>query len=279
MSESVAAWWARRQFSRGVEVPYPVGTYRAAWAPFPALIRQYHPEFNDGITLTQIPPAAEVLLLWQCEVGHLFAATPAEQRARPQRERRRSSWCPECRAEAVPVRVRPADPDRPKTPPPRRPRPPIRICERTPDIPVGEAFVSECAPPPKSAVEQQLRADLGERLDYTAGCTAIRVRQPFFDHLEVWPDILIPELRVAIEYDSTGRHGLEHVGPREAADRRKDRAVRAARWEVIRIRTGKLQKLGPHDLQVGSTGPRTLDLLMDQLRAIRGSLIVESYRR
>ncbi|MES1169085.1 MAG: hypothetical protein ABUL47_00175, partial [Leifsonia sp.] len=101
---------------------------------------------------------------------------------------------------AVPVRVRPADPERPKVPPPRRPRPALRICDRTPAIPVGEAFQSECAPPPKSAVEQQLRADLSERLDYTADLNAIRVRRPFFDHLEVWPDIVIPELRVAIAW-------------------------------------------------------------------------------
>ncbi|HEX7835054.1 MAG TPA: hypothetical protein VF479_06255, partial [Pseudolysinimonas sp.] len=59
----------------------------------------------------------------------------------------------------------------------------------------------------------------------------------------------------------------------------KDRATRAAGWEVVRIRTGHLQKLGPHDLQVGSAGRATLDLLMDELRAIRGSLIVEAYRR
>src|SRR5690349_24011634 len=108
MAERVEAWWARRQFSRGVEVPYPVGTYREAWAPFPMLIRQYHPELNAGITLTQIPPAADVLLCWQCEAGHLFAATPDEQRNRPGRERRRSAWCPECTVLAAPPRIRPS---------------------------------------------------------------------------------------------------------------------------------------------------------------------------
>ena len=61
MAERVEAWWARRRFSRGLEVPYEVGTYREAWAPYPMLIRQYHPELNAGITLTQIPPAADVL--------------------------------------------------------------------------------------------------------------------------------------------------------------------------------------------------------------------------
>jgi hypothetical protein len=28
----------------------------------------------------------------------------------------------------------------------------------------------------------------------------------------VWPDLALAELRIAIEHDSTGRHGLEHVG-------------------------------------------------------------------
>jgi hypothetical protein len=274
MSESVAAWWARRQFSRGVEVPYPVGTYRAAWAPFPALIRQYHPEFNDGITLTQIPPAAEVLLLWQCEVGHLFAATPAEQRNRPTRERRRSSWCPECLAGAKPPRIRPAGEARPSIRSRARP-----LCTRTPELAVGEPFASECAPATASAAEARLRMDLAARLEFTADVNAVRVGRPFFDHLEVWPDIVIPELRIAVEYDTTGRHGLEHVGRRQDADLRKDRRLRSAGWEVVRIRTGRLEKLGPFDLQVGTWGPRALGQLLDSFRAVRGDLIVGAYLR
>jgi len=278
VAEPVEAWWARRQFSRDTDVPYAVGTYRSAWASYPALIRQYHPEFNAGITLTQIPPAAEVLLLWQCEVGHLFAATPAEQRNRPQGQRRRSSWCPDCLAGAAPRTPKPADVIRARA---DRPRPRARpLCQRTRyDLEPGEAFASECAPPPASAVEARLRQDLEGMLEFTTGVNALRVPRPFFDHLEVWPDILIPELRIAVEYDSTGRHGLEHVGRKEQSDRRKDRAVRAARWEVVRIRTGKLEALGPYDLQVGGTGARTLGMLLDRFRAIRGDLIVESYRR
>ncbi len=272
MVERVEAWWARRQFSRGTDVPYEVGTYRDAWAGFPMLIRQYHPDLNAGITLTQIPPAADVLLLWQCEMGHTFVATPAEQRNRPGRERRRSAWCPECAMLAKPPRVRlPAD-DRMPRPNPRR-----AICGKTPDVPVGEPFVSECAPKPASAVEAKLRADLFARLGVTPGFTAVRVSRPFFDHVEVWPDILLPELRIAIEYDSPGRFGLEHVGKREEADRRKDRALRSAKWEVVRIRTGKLEKLGPYDLQIASVGRRGMDQLIEALRSIRGSLFVDAY--
>jgi very-short-patch-repair endonuclease len=274
MSEGVEAWWARRQFSHGADVPYPVGTYRAAWASYPALIRQYHPEFNGGITLTQIPPAAEVLLLWQCEVGHLFAATPGEQRNRPGRERRRSSWCPECLAGAKPPRIRPAGA------PPPAPRSRARVvCTKTPDVAVGEPFASACAPPTASAAEAQLRQDLAARIEFTAGLNAVRVARPFFDHVEVWPDIVIPELRIAVEYDTPGRHGLEHVGRREKTDRRKDRNLRAAGWEVVRIRTGRLEKLGPYDLQVSGIGKRALSGLLDAFREIRSDLIVEAYRR
>ena len=276
MAESVAAWWERRQFSRDADVPYAVGTFREAWAPYPALIRQYHPELNDGITLTQIPPAAEVLLLWQCEVGHLFAATPSEQRDRPARRRRRSAWCPECSALAQPRTPRPAAEIRARA---SAPRPGLLLCAKTPPLPVGEAFASECAPPTSSAVEAQLRQHLAELLEFTAGVNAVRVGRPFFDHLEVWPDIVIPELRIAVEYDSPGRHGLEHVGRRQEVDRRKDRTLRSSRWEVVRIRTGKLEKLGPYDLQVGGIGRKTMAGLIDAFRVIRGDLIVEAYRR
>ncbi|MDY0908179.1 zinc-ribbon domain-containing protein [Microbacterium sp. CFBP9034] len=293
MPERVELWWARRQFSKGAHVPYPVGSYREAWASFPALVRQYHPELNAGIVLSQVPPAADVLLLWQCESGHTFAATPDEQRHRPGRERRRSAWCPECTELARPARAVPmrdvvtlpdspvpaaiANPVAPTVLRPRKPARTRRLCAKTPDLPVGEPFHSECAPKPASAVEAQLRADLFGRLSVTPGLNAVRISRPFFDHVEVWPDILLPELRVAVEYDSIGRHGLEHVGKRADTDRRKDRALRAARWEVVRIRTGKLEPLGPHDLQLSAWSRQGLDRLIDRLRDIRGPLLVDSY--
>ncbi|WP_245167759.1 zinc-ribbon domain-containing protein [Clavibacter michiganensis] len=333
-------------------MPYPVGAYREAWASFPVLIRQYHPDLNRGITLTQVPPAADVLLTWQCDVGHVFVATPEEQRRRPGRERRRSSWCPDCAEAAAPrtpvlpmadqVRWPGASPlvagpvaggsasgasggspstaggpTRPRrgardgrpavggtardrrgkdgtpstvgpaerrgspataTTPTRARRSPA-VCAKTPDLPVGEPFASACAPPPASAVEERLRQDLAARLDHTRGLNAVRLARPFFEHLEAWPDIVLPELRVAIEYDSTGRHGLEHVGRREEADRRKDRALRASGWEVIRIRTGKLPPLGPYDLCVSGLTRGTVDQLLDRLREIRGPLFVDAYLR
>jgi len=273
VTEPVQQWWARRQFSRGRDVPYDVGTYRSAWAAYPELIRQYHPELNHGIVLSQVPLAADVLLCWECRLGHRFAATPTEQRERPGRVRRQSSWCPECSSLARPQPVVLGE----ARAIPRRPKPTTTLCTKTPDLPAGEAFLSVCAPAVASAAEARVRAALAGRLSCISGMNAVKISRPFFRHTEVWPDILLPELRVAIEYDTVGRHGLEHVGKRQDADLRKDRALRSTGWEVVRIRTGKLEPLGPHDLQMPSFTARGLDRLLDTLREIRGSLMLDAY--
>lgn len=288
VTERVQDWWARRQWSKGLAIPYVVGSYREAWAAYPALVRQYHPDLNAGIALSQVPPAADVLLLWQCDTGHRFAATPSEQRLRPGRERRRSAWCPECselasptRTVALPMRASVSEPAITANAVlrPRRAKAPLAVCEKTPQIAVGEAFASRCAPPPASAVEDRIRADLRAHLTLETGYNAVRVARPFFQHLEVWPDVAFPELRIAVEYDSIGRHGLEHVGDRERADRRKDRALRSAGWEVVRLRTAKLQPIGPHDLQLATWNRAALDRLVDVFRGIRGPLLVDAYLR
>jgi hypothetical protein len=278
MAEPIEAWWQRRQRTRSSPVPYPVGSYRADWERYPVLIRQYHPDLNSGITLTQIPPAAEVFLVWQCEVGHVFVATPDEQRNRPGGQRRRSVWCPVCAELANPPRIRPT---LPTPPPPRAPtgrRSPKPLGSAVAVVP-GDAFWSAKAPVPASAAEADLRQRIGDRFEFDLSLNAVAVRRPFFERLEVWPDIVIPELRVAIEYDTVGRHGLEHVGPKEESDLRKDRALRAVRWEVVRIRCGKLRPLGPHDLHAATITPRLLDRIADALAEIRGDLIVRSYSR
>jgi hypothetical protein len=154
-----------------------------------------------------------------------------------------------------------------------------RWCELTPDLPPGEPFVSRCAPAPSSAAEAELRQGLAERLAFDPAPTAVRLRRPFFEHLEAWPDILLPELRIAIEYDTTGRFGLEHVGPREETDRRKDRLLRSAGWEVVRVRTGRLLPLGPFDVVAAGVSQRLYPRILDALREIRGPLLVDAYLR
>lgn len=249
-------------------MPYEVGRYRAQWQSYPVLVRQYHPDLNHGITLTQVPPAADVYLLWECDAGHRFVATPTEQRQRPGTSRRRSTWCPECSALAGGARSGGSS------------RRKARLCARCdPSLhSVGDALTSACAPRTASAAEGELRHRLASKLSFEPALNAVRVAQPFFTHLEVWPDIVLAELRIAVEYDTTGRDGLEHVGRREPVDRRKDRLLRAAGWEVVRIRCGKLQPLGPHDIVAPGVSARLVDRLLDRLGEVRGELIVSSYR-
>jgi hypothetical protein len=280
VTEPIEAWWKRRRRTKNLEVPYPIGTYRADWERYPVLIRQYHPELNSGITLTQIPPGAEVFLSWQCESGHVFVATPEEQRNRPGGQRRRSVWCPVCSQLANPPRIRPARESwgtSSGTAAGTRSR-----SQKSTDsngARPGDALWSALAPKPASAAEGDLRQRLRERFEFDLDCNAVVVSRPFFGRLEVWPDIVIPELRVAIEYDTVGRHGLEHVGPKERSDRQKDRALRSVQWEVIRIRCGKLHPIGPHDIRASGVTMRAMSRLEDELGRIRGQLIVSAYVR
>ncbi|WP_440709243.1 hypothetical protein [Herbiconiux sp. YIM B11900] len=291
MPENVTAWWERRQRSKGCETPYPVGRYREAWRRYPVLVRQYHPEFNAGRTLSQIPPAADVYLTWQCDAGHLFVATPSEQRSRPSGgRRRRSVWCPVCAELAVPTRVvaqrgHPLGQEPERVTPSAAVEPPAPTrrasAQGTLDVrrPPGTAFWSARAPRPASAVEAGLRQRLGEHFAFDLTPNAVAVGRPFFGRHEVWPDIVIDELRIALEYDTVGRFGLEHVGPREDTDRRKDRLLREAGWEVVRIRCRPLLALGPHDLVVSGVTAKLVDELAAVLGALRGELFVEAYRR
>jgi hypothetical protein len=124
-----------------------------------------------------------------------------------------------------------------------------------------------------------VRQTLAERFAFDLALNAVKVARPFFDHVEVWPDLVIGELKVALEYDTVGRHGLEHVGCREETDRRKDRLLRSAGWEVVRLRASPLQALGPHDILGGTIGPRMVERIEQRLGEIRGELFVSAYRR
>lgn len=299
MPESIERWWSRRQWSTGRAVPYAVGRYRDAWAPFAMLVEQYRPERNGDLVLSQIPPVAEVWLVWVCAIGHEFVATPAEQRARPGGSRSNRSWCPVC---AVPSPLspgpkwpRPAPPPRgaaagpvpPDAPPIARRRAPRHVPTRDAALPTaeattvapGRAFRSAIAPRATSATEGAVRAAVAERLDVDLTPNAVRVRTAFFDRFEVWPDIVIPELAVAVELDTIGRNADEHIGRRESTDRRKDRLLREVGWEVVRLRVRPLRPLGPFDLVVPGFSQKAIDALVERIGEARGELFVAAYRR
>lgn len=143
----------------------------------------------------------------------------------------------------------------------------------------GTAFVSAIAPCPASAAEAVLRDRIGARLDVDLTPNAVVVRRPFHGRLEVWPDIVIAELMVVIEYDTTGRTATEHVGRREASDRSKDRLLREVGWEVVRIRTSRLERLGTFDVVASGVTADTIERVLERLAEIRGRLIVAAYER
>jgi len=272
----------------GLAVPYPVGRYHQAWAPYTALVEQFRPERNGELVLSQIPPAADVWLVWVCTLGHEFVATPAEQRGRPGRSRASRSWCPVCStpsllppaprwpraASARPRsdRGRPTRPDLPTV----RDEVHVRAAQ---DVAPGTAFRSARASRATSAAEGRLRTLLAERLSVDLGLTAVRVRTPFFGRLEVWPDIVIAELGIAIELDTVGRAADEHIGRREAADRRKDRLLAEVGWSVIRMRCRPLRALGPDDLEVAGVTHAAVDALIERMVETRGALLVRAYER
>ena len=119
---------------------------------------------------------------------------------------------------------------------------------------------------------------VAERLDVDLSPNAVRVRTPFFGRLEVWPDLVLPELAIAVELDTIGRAGDEHVGERERVDRRKDRVLADVGWIVIRMRCRPLRALGAHDLVVPGVSARAVDALVDRMAAVRGDLMVAAYR-
>ncbi len=299
-------WWARRQRVTGLAVPYPIGTYRDAWAPFTKLVEQFRPDRNGELLLSQIPPGAEVYLVWVCAVGHEFVATPAEQRARPGRSRSSRSWCPVCSTpsllpsmpkwpRAPRASIPPPDSDRlhnsgettergARRMPAQRVAPVHRaatpeLWRSAAEVAPGEAFHSESAPRATSAAEGRLRALIADRLDVDLTRTAVRVRTPFFGRLEVWPDVIIPEFAIAIELDTVGRNADEHVGRRERTDRRKDQLLREVGWHVIRVRCRPLRALGPDDLVVAGVSATAVASLIERMGDVRGHLLVQAYAR
>jgi very-short-patch-repair endonuclease len=125
-----------------------------------------------------------------------------------------------------------------------------------------------------SQAEQRLRMLLGERIRLPHRVNAIRISRTFFGKPEVWPDIIIPALRVAIEYDDPGRDKSLHRGLKEASDREKDAALAEVGWEVIRVRSGGLAAPGPHSIVCAGVTGAVVDEIMRQLAGIRGESAV-----
>jgi very-short-patch-repair endonuclease len=130
-----------------------------------------------------------------------------------------------------------------------------------------------------SSAEQRLRMLLGERIRLPHRVNAIRINRTFYGKPEVWPDIIIPALRVAIEYDSPGRAKTAHRGLKEVSDREKDAALEEVGWAVIRVRADGLHPVGRHSIVCTGVTEALVDRILAMLAEIRGEAAVAALMR
>ena len=91
----------------------------------------------------------------------------------------------------------------------------------------GVPFMNPALRTRTSQTEQRLKALLGERIRLNHRVNAIHIARTFFGRNEVWPDVIVPQLRIAIEYDDPGRSRRAHLGPqRGIRPRQRRRAPR-----------------------------------------------------
>ncbi|ANJ27099.1 hypothetical protein [Agromyces aureus] len=140
----------------------------------------------------------------------------------------------------------------------------------------GLAFMKPGLRTRTSMTEQRLRTMLGERIRLHHRVNAVHIARTFFGRSEVWPDILVPQLRIAIEYDDPGRSRRAHLGLKEASDLEKDEALAEVGWEVIRIRAGGLESIGPNSIVCRSLTPAVVDEVVERMRRLRGDQAVDA---
>ena len=140
----------------------------------------------------------------------------------------------------------------------------------------GVAFMNPALRTRTSQTEQRLKILLAERIRLHHGVNAVRIARTFFGRQEVWPDILVPQLRIAVEYDDPGRSRRAHMGLKEASDLEKDDALREVGWEVVRIRAGGLTAFGPHSVVCSALTPAVVDEVVACMRRIRGDAAVDA---
>jgi very-short-patch-repair endonuclease len=127
-----------------------------------------------------------------------------------------------------------------------------------------------------SITEHRLKTMLAERIRLNHRVNAIRIARTFHGRTEVWPDIIVPQLRLTVEYDDPGRTRRAHRGLKAGTDADKDDALREVGWEVIRVRAGGLDALGPNSIVCAGVTEAVADEIVARMRAIRGDAAVDA---
>lgn len=115
---------------------------------------------------------------------------------------------------------------------------------------------------PTSRTERRLAKHLAEWFVLAdEDMNTIKFAQAFMTYPWGKPDIIIPGLRVAVEFDGTGAAGVEDghdTDDGKTVDILKDELMREVGWEVVRVRTSGMPRLGPFDVQAEAISPGTV---------------------
>lgn len=140
----------------------------------------------------------------------------------------------------------------------------------------GVPFMNQGLRVGTSITEHRLKAMLGRRIRLNHRVNAIHIARTFHGRREVWPDIVVPELRLTVEYDDPGRSRRAHRGLKAGTDADKDDALREVGWDVIRVRAGGLGPLGPNSIVCAALTESVADEVVAQMRRLRGDAAVEA---
>jgi hypothetical protein len=226
----------------------------------PDLAAQWHPSRNPGLAASQVRPGSNKKAWWVCSEGHAWEAVIAS--------RTKGRGCPVCSgrtagagsslADLSPLLAAQWHPDLngDQTPSDARPGSERKVWWLCQLGHAWQAAISSrtlgrgcptCRSPGWSQVAFQIAAELATL--FPVG--DLEDAPSEVDREIGWePDIVLPELRIAIDVD--GRHWHDdnyYPGSRER-DTRKVTRFQEAGWNLVRIRESPLLKLGPHDVVV-----------------------------
>ncbi len=252
--------------TRGCGCPFctgrrPSAAYSLA-VLFPQVAARWHPTKNGDLTPDQVTPASPRKIWWKCIEGpdHEWQAAPYHIT----RERTTAGGCPFCQGLKVSVTnslaTRFPEVAAEWHPAKNRDLTPDRVvagatekvwwkCPKGPDNEWKASLVNRtyhgskcpfCTLTPRSRQEILLAFELALLLDFDIRQHKLKLDESVFD-----VDILVPDLRLVVEYDGSFWHRDKHDQDCDKTDR-----LQRNGWRVIRVREQPLDTVGPQDVLV-----------------------------
>lgn len=237
---------------------------------YPAVARQWHPHKNGALTPKDFKARSQFTATWKCAKGsdHEWAAIIAERTGSANRPGTGCPYCPTSRrpkasttnnlslridliADLHPTKNGDFNPQSVTVSSRKRLWWKCNVCGDEKQMSVNARAQLNgclgCNPARRSMREIRLECELLAVLD--ARRRSISRLVPV-DGKNQECDIVLPNIRVVVEYD-----GLYWHKDRVREDRRKTKALRDSGWTVIRVREAPLKRISGHDIQIAPTTP------------------------